>query len=151
MQEDAPLFRVPLVMRLRVGGEFVVDTVMIEATRWNRFEYDFPEIAVVNDFNYHNHALCTYRFAGTGIEDITSSLPEKLSLTVFPNPFNLSVVISTNREATVEVFDIKGDKLSSFTVSRKASWCPEHLSSGVYIIRATSGNEIATSKALLLK
>ena len=151
VQEDAPLFRVPLVMRLRVGGEFVVDTVMIEATRWNRFEYDFPEIAVVNDFNYHNHALCTYRFAGTGIEDITSSLPEKLSLTVFPNPFNLSVVISTNREATVEIFDIKGDKLSSFTVSRKASWCPEHLSSGVYIIRATSGNEIATSKALLLK
>jgi len=66
-------------------------------------------------------------------------------LSVFPNPFNSSCIITAPSGAKIEIYDLKGRLISKgiqpFTESqgkRTFIWQPdETIQSGVYIVKAT--------------
>jgi hypothetical protein len=99
--------------------------------------------------------------------------PEKFSLSVFPNPFNSSVRIrsqkSEDRIQNVEIYDIAGKKVFEAPVGEhlrvlpndgkthrssptETIWSPApSVPSGVYLVRAKMGDREITRKAVYLK
>jgi len=87
--------------------------------------------------------------------------PASSILNVFPNPFNPSTSINFSlaetEDVTLQAYNLKGELkevILSETLSsgvHNINWQPENLASGLYFIRLTSGNQSATSKAILLK
>ncbi|MBN2543026.1 T9SS type A sorting domain-containing protein [bacterium] len=75
----------------------------------------------------------------------------KFHLDVFPNPFNLSCVVSTLEEAKVEIFDVLGEKIAELSKGEKL-WKPgKNIRSGVYFIRAKTNVRQIIRKAVLIK
>ena len=106
-------------------------------------------------------------FATTGIEEETN-IPENFLIQIYPNPFNSSCRISTPEDATIEIYDLRGNVLATQNRSQEISnftseksrrrkttewlWKPdESLPSGVYLIRATKENKTITRHAILMK
>jgi hypothetical protein len=84
----------------------------------------------------------------------------------YPNPFNGQVVIPfrvpSNRNSLISIFNVSGHNVFSkyLSFSEKESgnitWQPDKdtkhsLTSGVYIIKMTSGVEVKTSKIMFIK
>ena len=79
----------------------------------------------------------------------------------YPNPFNPTTTIELSLAeasyASVKVFNLKGEVVgvlmdgmvdaNTYTMT----WNAEHLSSGVYMIRAEANGQIATQKVMLVK
>ncbi len=107
----------------------------------------------------------------TGITEIPQR-PITFSLSAHPNPFNSAVNISAPAGAEVEVFDLNGRKISTLRPSGTSLekggqndsplhkggqggsyvWQPdESVGSGVYLVRATMGEETATKRVVYLK
>ena len=83
-----------------------------------------------------------------------SVLPEELSLTAYPNPFNSSCVIAVSGPDIqfLEIYDIGGRWVESLPVSDgQARWCPAKCPSGIYFARAKGGGGNAIVKLLYLK
>jgi len=90
-------------------------------------------------------------------------VPERLSLSMYPNPFNSSLRIEAPAGATIEIYDINGRLVYEIPVSSRNSgnhrtrsleiiWQPdESVASGIYLIRAKAGNKAATRKVVYLK
>jgi len=105
----------------------------------------------------------------TSIKETSAQKPEDISITVHPNPFNSSVMISVdgrgliNQTPTVEIFDINGRMVAeipatgsesakplSTTASGACRWRPdESLASGVYLVRIKGTN--AAAKVIYMK
>lgn len=94
------------------------------------------------------------------------SRPEKLSLDISPNPFNSSVRISwvdkglINQTPTIEIFDIMGKRVvdTFFPYDNEKEntfeffWSPEKsLPSGIYVVRASNGDESISKNMIYLK
>ena len=90
------------------------------------------------------------------------SAPEGYELSnCYPNPFNgqtgFSVTLPKPGELTVEVFDIRGRRLSAMDLGWRGAgthrmfWRPVALPSGVYVLKVSSQSWISTTKALYLK
>ncbi len=107
--------------------------------------------------------------------------PQSFSLTAFPNPFNSSVAITAPAGAEIEIFDLRGNVVTPYSsrqrrdsfvpldkgdrnrASAKVSggsasaqgvyiWTPdETISSGIYLVKATVGNNTATKKLVLIR
>ncbi len=87
-------------------------------------------------------------------------LPDAISLSAFPNPFNSTLSISLDvplhLDVTLSLYDLLGrevdvvyrGRLASSTISYVA---PAALSSGVYFLRATAGTQSVLGKVVLLK
>ncbi len=95
-------------------------------------------------------------------EEADQQLPTALSLgPPHPNPFNASqtipVKIRSGQPLTVDIYDLLGrrvDRIYSgnpFTNDLELQWNVGALPSGVYFIKATSGNQVAVRKSILLK
>ncbi len=88
----------------------------------------------------------------------------------YPNPFNPTTTISFSltakdaKNAKVEIFNLKGQKMKEFTIPHSSSLIPNQIiwngtdqnnqpvSSGVYFYKLVSnGKDIASKKMLLLK
>ncbi len=90
-------------------------------------------------------------------------LPGRLSLSVYPNPFNSSVRIEASAGANIEIYDINGRLVYEIPVSSRSSgnhrtrsleviWQPDKsVASGIYFVRAKAGNKTATRKVVYLK
>ncbi len=95
-------------------------------------------------------------------------MPKDVVLAAYPNPFNSSIrfQVSGSRcqvsgvgEQEIEIFDLKGNRIADFTDYRLpitdyrcVVWRPsESVSSGIYIVRATTGERIANKKIVYLK
>ncbi len=88
------------------------------------------------------------------------AIPDQLSLSVYPNPFNSTLSISLDvplhRDVTLSLYDLLGrevdvvyrGRLLSSTISYVA---PDALSSGVYFLRASAGSQAVLRKVVLLK
>ena len=107
------------------------------------------------------------------------SLIEKLSLTVAPNPFNSSCVITAPADAEVKIYDLQGRLICAYPQVfpleegmnekieldngpfsleghrsiRKYIWTPDQLTaSGIYLIKAqTEGGECITKSIIYLR
>ena len=85
-------------------------------------------------------------------------VPDKFKLSVFPNPFNSSCVITAPSGAKVEIYDLQGRVVSKgiqpFAESqgeRTLIWHPdETIRSGVYFVRATMENGWQKVKRVVL-
>ena len=94
------------------------------------------------------------------INVVDASLEFSLS-NAYPNPFNPTTTIELNLAeasyASVKVFNLKGEVvgvLMDGMVDANAytmTWDASNLSSGVYMIRAEAGGQIATQKVMLVK
>ena len=108
--------------------------------------FDVDEVLVTNSEEFIN------------VVDV--SLEFSLS-NAYPNPFNPSTTIELNiaeaSYASVKVFNLKGEMVgvlmdgmvdaNTYTMT----WDASNLSSGVYMIRAEAGGQIATQKVMLVK
>jgi hypothetical protein len=96
-----------------------------------------------------------YNIATTGIEDDGSNdLPNAISLTAYPNPFNSSTSLHINgiSQAEIDIFDITGRMIATLeTEDGKAIWDASGFSSGVYFARVRDGKKAQSIKMVLLK
>jgi len=99
---------------------------------------------------------------GTGaVFEDKRSLPEQLTLSVYPNPFNGSVRITVSGPPhTIEIYDISGRMVGFLgrpntkhrTPNTDYIWIPdESITSGIYFVRAKVGDMATTKKILYLK
>jgi hypothetical protein len=91
-----------------------------------------------------------------------SRKPERISISVSPNPFNSAVSISVdchyreNGNPEIEIFDINGRMVFDNSVGANRDtpvvWQPdEKIGSGVYLVRAMVGDESVTKRVVYLK
>ncbi|MFP4521381.1 MAG: T9SS type A sorting domain-containing protein [Fibrobacterota bacterium] len=114
----------------------------------------------------HNHWSDGYLFPSfqlapsVAIEDMVKSAKAESSVSVSPNPFNPSTVISYSgfaKNASVEVFDIKGNLIKTLGASDgKAVWngldaSGNSVSSGIYVYKVTDGIKNLSGKMFLQK
>ncbi|RKZ32836.1 hypothetical protein DRQ19_03590, partial [bacterium] len=118
-------------------------------------------VAGVYDYDYSAgtgdvYLIKTDSLGYSAINEPAAQKPIALSLTAFPNPFNSSCVIAAPAGAEIEIYDLLGNRLWSKTIPRSAPanlvWKPEeNIASGVYIVRAATGNRSATKRVVYLK
>ena len=98
----------------------------------------------------------------TEVAQATLQAPEGYALSdCYPNPFNgqtgFAVTCPKSGELTVEVFDIRGRRLSEVNLgwreagTHRMVWRPEALPSGLYVLRVSSQAWSSSIKALYLK
>jgi len=87
----------------------------------------------------------------TDIEEPFEFKPEDISISIYPNPFNSSCHISVSADAIVQIFDLNGKCIRAFDKT-PCMWIPdEKITSGIYLIRATIGDQTITKRTILLK
>ncbi len=100
----------------------------------------------------------------SAIEEPIASKPERLDITIAPNPFNSYCKITLpeipGREASLEIFSLDGRIVNQFEIagkSRNITWQARddrgiQLPSGVYLVRyVVAGETRSTAKAILIK
>lgn len=97
----------------------------------------------------------------TSVDEEIVSVPENLSLTVYPNPFNSSLFIRAeiSGPANLHIFDLLGRKVRSFyldpgnnsIVWDGADGLGNGCSSGIYFIKLNCGRTDISRTAMLLK
>jgi len=91
--------------------------------------------------NIYEHNLST----GTGLSSTNVELPNQIRL--FPNPTTSEVVLNSDKQYDIEVYDILGNKVMELTGNTIDM---EHLSSATYIVNAldTETNERLSYKVI---
>ncbi|MDZ7370391.1 MAG: endonuclease/exonuclease/phosphatase family protein [candidate division KSB1 bacterium] len=89
------------------------------------------------------------------------TVPEGYTLSVSPNPFNprtfITISLPQSEEISVEIYNLVGKKLFSLFQGKAPAgrivmpFDASNLSSGIYVCRLTSGQQILSRKMLLLK
>jgi len=85
----------------------------------------------------------------------------QLSIQAFPNPFNSSTTIHLDlpfrSDVSIQIYNVLGQVVGAqavhdlFPGQYRFPFTPESLSSGVYIIRASAGNQSLSIKTLFVK
>jgi hypothetical protein len=94
--------------------------------------------------------------------DVENDLPNRFSLDQnYPNPFNPSTTIQyelgQSNRVRLEVFDLLGRRVALLVDatqpvgSHQVTFDASHLSSGMYLYRLSSGNEVRTRTMILMK
>ena len=88
-------------------------------------------------------------------------IPQKISIQAFPNPFNPTTTIRyelpNSGEVTVQVFDGLGRKVQTLQNGYKTfgahtiAFNASELSSGLYLVRVQSKDDVQTTKVVLIK
>jgi len=96
----------------------------------------------------------------------TDAMPEEFVLNIFPNPFNSSCYISAPEEASIEIYNLRGNVVETRPRVRPIQgqahgsvhtndtfiWQPdESTPSGVYLIKATLGDRTIIKRTILMK
>ncbi len=79
------------------------------------------------------------------------SLPPKLVLEAYPNPFNSRLNISTPGYGRLSIFDLKGRMVFSRGIDGHILWDAQGLSSGIYLLRFTDENGALERRVLLIQ
>jgi hypothetical protein len=124
------------------------------------------EYGVVGFVSTLKFAFLLYKYAQkASVQDKPAKGSTLLELVVEPNPFNSSTTFKMNSRFKIEdcrlkIYDIKGKKLQDFTskiknqqssILNQITWNPEHLPSGIYILRAQTGTGTISKKLFLQK
>jgi len=79
-----------------------------------------------------------------------NSRPEDLQVNIFPNPFNSSCRIEAPEDATIEIFDIQGNRVDC--LENGNIWFPgEDVESGLYLAKIVVGERNLSRKITYLK
>lgn len=77
--------------------------------------------------------------------------PERVSLSVYPNPFNGACQIDAPEVAEVTIHDLSGRPIAILPIG-VTTWRPaENTPSGVYLIRASNGSEMTRQRVVYMK
>ncbi|MDK9698848.1 MAG: M14 family zinc carboxypeptidase [bacterium] len=144
-QKDIPLIDIPL-LSTSLYLKITVHTDESDA----RDGYTMDDLAVTH---------WGYEWVDAPEEIVT--IPQRFSLSTAPNPFNaisnITVTLPRDGIASVVVYDVTGRMVETLQQGRMAAgshtmrWNAQAYSSGVYFIRASSLNEVRTTKVVLLK
>jgi hypothetical protein len=154
-----------------VGGEGRTTAEMTFPYAENTYvDWDFNEIWAADEEYEVNSGYPYLREETNSIEEDNLIIPSaSLSLSNYPNPFNPTTTIQFNSELfepneqnTLEIYNIKGQKIRQFKTENEKNkmnevfWngedsCGKPVSSGVYLYRVEGKNARATSKMMLLK
>jgi len=89
------------------------------------------------------------------LEDIIEApVFNDFSISIKPNPFNSSTQINLDGfdSGILEIFDLNGRLIFNQKIQNETiAWKPEKLSSGVYLVRATSGKYSVLKRVIYLK
>ncbi|NQT35289.1 T9SS type A sorting domain-containing protein, partial [bacterium] len=100
---------------------------------------------------------------GFGVVNVSvGSIPVEFGLkSAYPNPFNSTIVISfavnSSERTTLRVFDITGREVTSLfdavatAGNHRLTWDGSSAPSGIYLLKLESGNEISTTKVVLMR
>ncbi len=106
---------------------------------------------------YSKEAASTVRpylelFGATGIDEYcNANVPGSIALGIYPNPFNSSCKIEAPMEATVKIYDLNGKCVGAFDKTPCVWTSDEKTTSGIYLIKATIGEQTITKRAILMK
>lgn len=105
--------------------------------------------------------IIAFEFVPTGTDPITEVVKNYSLEQNYPNPFNptteIDFIISEAGQATLKVFDILGNEVSTLVNEQKAAgkykltFDASNLPSGVYFYTLQSGSFVGTKKMVLLK
>ncbi len=89
-------------------------------------------------------------FSTEGLKENTIDIPDNMTITSAPNPFNGAVSIDAPASAMIKIYDIDGKLIENLRYER--IWTPDNgISSGVYIIEADNGEERAIDRVSYIK
>ena len=115
---------------------------------------DFLYCALVEELPYRL-ALVRIDSNGNyvGIDDDTEQTPAKPAILVYPNPFRREIIlemkVADSSVNLLEVYNIKGQLVESKTIrGTKATWTPQNLPSGVYILKFMGNSKQIASKMI---
>jgi hypothetical protein len=79
---------------------------------------------------------------------VTEALKSDLALSIFPNPASGAATISLTGapSANVEIFDVLGREVASFSVAGSYEWQMSALPAGAYIVRAEVGGSVLSRR-----
>ncbi|MCK5833379.1 T9SS type A sorting domain-containing protein [bacterium] len=90
-----------------------------------------------------------------GLGIIETRTPSGLGLSVAPNPFNSACLIKSSANSLIEIYDIKGHILDSYSCGFSTTcwvWSPaSNLGNGIYLVRATNGSNSTIKKVFYIK
>ncbi|KPJ71919.1 hypothetical protein AMJ52_08080 [candidate division TA06 bacterium DG_78] len=87
-----------------------------------------------------------YIHGNVGIEENVSKEVES-GFYIYPNPFGNTVKI-TAQEGDVDIYDISGRLVDSFSLQGTVEWNTKSLSSGVYFLRLKTEDSVVTKKVV---
>jgi hypothetical protein len=150
---------------------FLDDSMLIftPTTPWpDSSQIEFCLVSVGDDVDvsycprhYMEDTVCTnFRMIYNSIEE--TELPQKLSLKVYPNPFNATVAIEAPNAEGIQIFDISGKLVADLSdrIGDKAKhrlvWNGigdngNSAPSGVYFVKASRGSEREIKRVMLIK
>jgi hypothetical protein len=96
------------------------------------------------------------------IDSPENQIPKKSQLKkLFPNPFNpqlkIQYQVATYGQVQIEIYDSIGSKILTLVSDNQSpgsyelNWDARYLSSGIYYVRLSTGNQTDSRKAILLK
>jgi len=88
-----------------------------------------------------------------GIEDDTEQTPAPSVISAYPNPFtielNVNLKNNTTGENKLEIYNIRGQLVESMTFRGSSiTWTPQHLATGMYIVKYINNNKLLSSKMI---
>jgi hypothetical protein len=94
----------------------------------------------------------------TDIEEVNNLMPSSMDfgLKAYPNPFNPSVnieFVNAGKNISVEIYNLLGERIAFWNEisGNRLIWNAQNFSSGLFIVKAESKNQIITHKILLVK
>ncbi len=139
----------------------VIDSVTYSGT-WvpdaNNTGYSMERIDVFRDSNDSTNWGASTVMWGTpdapnsisGIKE-SSSLPVKVKISAYPNPFNSACRIETPGAGTIEIADLRGNVVFRTETNGELIWHPDNLPAGIYLVIAEGNGSTAEKRILYVK
>jgi hypothetical protein len=85
--------------------------------------------------------------------DPTELTPDVPGISAYPNPFKSELVIetkgTTNQSNKLEIYNVRGQLVDSMTIhENKATWIPQGLPSGIYVLKLSDNAKQIESKMI---
>jgi hypothetical protein len=169
---------IPADVELPAGGHFYLSVRSWYSSDFDsiadlgaarEFDYSMPDLSQITCFSVSRSNSAGYPspFSLEAISNLTeaespsASLPVRIALRAYPNPFNSQAVMEyelpTAMHVRLVIFDISGREVESLTDAiqsagiRRAVWTPDRAASGIYFARLETGHGILTHKLLYLR
>jgi len=130
-------------------------------TGWVKFRFHFGSDGYVTGEGWYIDDVRTTNYHWTAVLENGKWVPEKLGLSISPNPFNsalkLMIAVPENGKLTVDVVDINGRLVSNIHNAFVEKgfvnlvWRPETLPTGIYFVVARTNSSSAVKKVAFIK
>jgi len=148
---------------------FYVDDSLISESESDNFEYTFEnpgnydvKIVVRDVILFADSASWTVEAEASGVGwNDTDFIPNKLSLSAYPNPFNpetmIAISLPEEGNAVLSIFDIQGREIARLMDGYHSAgifnirFNPENIATGIYLAKLSCETGVFTQKLLYIK